>query len=80
MAFCSTCRQQLPEGGSSSQLDAECSPGATCALFIMHTWSFDVFFTSLQTYVAAGLGPHTVVIDNSESREALYNPQVCTAC
>ena len=54
-------------------------PDVTVALFILHTWNFDMFWSSLHSYVAAGLGPRTIVIDNSASREALNDPKARTA-
>ncbi len=41
-----------------------------------YSWSYDVFRTSLLSYVAAGLGPYTIVIDNSQDRRIVKDPDV----
>lgn len=65
-------QQQQPQPQQpGSRLDTACSlgrPGVTCAAFIMYSWNFDLFWTSLQSYLAAGLGPRLIVIDNSAGR------------
>ena len=47
------------------------------AVFILFSWNFDLFWTSLQTYVAAGWGPRLIIIDNSKDRKVLNDPKVC---
>ena len=47
------------------------------AVFILFSWNFDLFWTSLQTYVAAGWGPRLIIIDNSKDRKVLSDPKVC---
>ena len=51
-------------------------PGLTSAVFILFSWNYDLFWTSLQTYVAAGWGPRLVIIDNSKSRRVLNDAKV----
>ena len=46
------------------------------AVFILFSWNFDLFWTSLQTYVAAGWGPRLIIIDNSKDRKVLKDPKV----
>ncbi|CAL5224061.1 g6686 [Coccomyxa viridis] len=38
------------------------------ALFILYSWNYELLRTALQAYVAAGWGPHTIIIDNSSDR------------
>ena len=47
------------------------------AVFILFSWNFDLFWTSLQTYVTAGWGPRLTIIDNSKDRKVLNDPKVC---
>ena len=47
------------------------------AVFILFSWNFDLFWTSLQTYVAAGWSPRLIIIDNSKDRKVLNDPKVC---
>ena len=51
-------------------------PGLTSAVFILFSWNYDLFFTSLETYVAAGWGPRLIIIDNSKSRRVLSDAKV----
>ena len=51
-------------------------PGLTSAVFILFSWNYDLFWTSLQTYVAAGWGPRLIIIDNSKSRRMLNDAKV----
>ena len=46
------------------------------ALFVLYSWNYAMFRSSLQSYVAAGLGPHTIVIDNSPDRRIARDPEV----
>ena len=38
----------------------------TSALILLYQWNHQLFLTSLQSYVAGGLGPRIIIIDNSE--------------
>ena len=56
-------------------------PGArqvdqSSAVFILFSWNYDLFWTSLQTYVAAGWGARLVIIDNSKDRKVLNDSKV----
>lgn len=53
--------------------------GPDCTVFIMFTWNFDLFRSSLQTYLAAGLGPCIIIIDNSKDRRILNDAGVSPA-
>ena len=46
------------------------------AVFILFSWNYDLFWTSLKTYVAAGWGPHLIIIDNSKGRRILKDAKV----
>jgi hypothetical protein len=62
-----------------AHLTTQCSdsrPGVTCALFILFSWNYDLFLTSLQTYRAAGWARRIIVVDNSEGHRLLHDPQV----
>ena len=67
--------------GRSSQLDTSCSaqqPGLTCAVFILFSWNYDLFWTSLQTYMAAGWGRRIVIVDNSADKRIVHDARVPT--
>lgn len=49
-------------------------------VFILYSWNFDLFWTSLQTYVAAGWGPYLVIVDNSQDRRVLHDAKVGLPC
>jgi len=51
-------------------------PEVTSAVFILFSWNYDLFWTSLQSYVAAGLGRRIIVIDNSHNRRVLNDAAV----
>ena len=50
--------------------------GLTSAVFILFSWNYDLFWTSLQTYVAAGWGPRLIIIDNSKNCRVLNDAKV----
>ena len=52
-------------------------PDVTCAVFILFSWNYDLFWTSLQTYEAAGWTRRIIVIDNSDGRRLLHDPKAC---
>ncbi|BDA45364.1 hypothetical protein COCOBI_07-1510 [Coccomyxa sp. Obi] len=51
-------------------------PDTTCAVFILFSWNYDLFWTSLQTYDAAGWTRRIIVIDNSDGHRLLHDPKV----
>jgi hypothetical protein len=51
-------------------------PGVTSVLFILFSWNYDMFWSSLQSYEAAGWGRRIVVIDNSDSRRIVNDVAV----
>jgi hypothetical protein len=51
-------------------------PGTSIALFILFSWNYDLFWSSLQSYQAAGWGPRIVVVDNSERRRIVNDAAV----
>ena len=71
-------QQQQQQQQPGSRLDTACGlgrPGVTCAAFIMYSWNFDLFWSSLQSYLAAGLGPKLIIIDNSAGRRIVNDAQ-----
>lgn len=44
------------------------------AVFIIFSWNYEIFWTSLQTYLAAGWGKRIIIIDNSPDRLILNDP------
>lgn len=52
-------------------------PDVTCALFILYSWNYDLFWTSLQTYEAAGWTRRIIVIDNSDGHRLVHDPKAC---
>ena len=77
----SACARRQPEAGgrAPARLTTQCSdsrPGVTCALFILFSWNYDLFLTSLQTYKAAGWARRIIVVDNSEGHRLMHDPQV----
>lgn len=47
------------------------------AVFIIFSWNYEMFWASLQTYLAAGWGRRIVVIDNSPNRLIVNDPGRC---
>lgn len=43
-------------------------------MFIIFSWNFPLFWSSLQSYMAAGWGRRVVVLDNSASKRVLRDP------
>ncbi|EIE20118.1 hypothetical protein COCSUDRAFT_57844 [Coccomyxa subellipsoidea C-169] len=63
-------RQQEPGDRPPGRLVTQCSearPEITCAVFILFSWNYELFLTSLQTYEAAGYARRIIVVDNSDS-------------
>lgn len=52
-------------------------PEVTSALFILYSWNYDLFWSSLQSYKAAGFGRRIIVIDNSYDRRIVNDAAVC---
>ncbi|KAK9901354.1 hypothetical protein WJX75_008200 [Coccomyxa subellipsoidea] len=46
------------------------------AVFIIFSWNYELFWSSLQTYMAAGWGKRVIIIDNSPDRIILNDPGV----
>ena len=70
---------ETSDRSQDSQLETRCSthqPGLTCAVFILFSWNYDVFWTSLQTYRAAGWGRRIIIIDNSADKRILHDDRV----
>ena len=44
------------------------------AVFIIYSWNFPLFWSSLQSYMAAGWGKRVVVLDNSANKRVLRDP------
>ena len=40
------------------------------------SWDYDLFWTSLETYMAVGWGPRLIIIAKSKSRRALNDAKV----
>ena len=43
-------------------------------MFIIYSWNFPLFWSSLQSYMAAGWGKRVIVLDNSASKRVLRDP------
>ncbi len=43
-------------------------PNHQFAVFIIFSWNYKLFWSSLQTFVAAGWGKRIIIIDNSPNR------------
>ena len=37
-------------------------------MILLYTWNFPLFQVSLQSYMAGGLGPRIIIVDNSDDR------------
>lgn len=61
----------VPRGAPSSEL---LFPKHNFAVFIVFSWNFELFWVSLQTYMAAGWGKRVIIIDNSPGKLALNDP------
>ncbi|BDA45278.1 hypothetical protein COCOBI_07-0650 [Coccomyxa sp. Obi] len=46
------------------------------AVFIIFSWNYEMFWASLQTYLAAGWGKRIIIIDNSPNRLIVNDPGV----
>ncbi len=71
-------RQQEPGDRPPGRLVTQCSearPEITCAVFILFSWNYELFLTSLQTYEAAGYARRIIVVDNSDSHRLVHDPQ-----
>ena len=44
------------------------------AVFIIFSWNFPLFWSSLQTYMAAGWGKRVIILDNSINHRILKDP------
>ena len=53
-------------------------PDRHFAVFIIFSWNFPLFWTSLQTYMAAGWGRRVIILDNSVDHRILNDPCECT--
>ncbi len=49
-------------------------PDRHFAVFIIFSWNFPLFWTSLQTYMAAGWGRRVIILDNSPDHRILKDP------
>ena len=61
-------RPALPAMVVGPEISAMPFPDRHFAVFIVYSWNFEVFWTSLQTYLAAGWGRRLIIIDNSADR------------
>lgn len=52
-------------------------PDRHFAVFIIFSWNFPLFWTSLQTYMAAGWGRRVIILDNSPDHRVLNDPCEC---
>ena len=52
-------------------------PDRHFAVFIIFSWNFPLFWTSLQTYMAAGWGRRVIILDNSPDHRILNDPCEC---
>lgn len=43
------------------------------AVFIIYSWNLEMFWSSLQTYMAAGWGKRVIIIDNSPDRHIVHD-------
>ena len=43
-------------------------------MFIIYSWNFPLFWSALQSYMAAGWGKRVVVLDNSATKRVLRDP------
>ena len=64
----------LPAMVTAAEASAMPFPGRHFAVFIIYSWNFEVFWTSLQTYLAAGWGKRLIIIDNSMNRRIVEDP------
>ena len=48
----------------------------TTALILMYQWNHKLFMSSLASYLAGGLGPRIIIIDNSEDARLLNDISV----
>ena len=48
----------------------------TSALILLYQWNYPLFLTSLESYVAGGLGPRIIIIDNSEDGRVVNDVSV----
>lgn len=72
-------RRQQQEGADGGRLIVQrgaARPDTTAAVFIIFSWNYDLFWTSLQTYEAAGWSRRIIVIDNSDGHRLLHDPKV----
>ena len=53
-------------------------PGMTSALILLYSWNPQLFATSLGSYVAGGLGPRIIIVDNSEDGRIYNDMRVST--
>ena len=49
-------------------------PEHNFVVFIIFSWNYELFWSSLQTYMAAGWGKRVIIIDNSPDRIILNDP------
>jgi len=49
-------------------------PDRHFAVFIIFSWNFPLFWSSLQTYMAAGWGKRVIILDNSADHRILHDP------
>ena len=52
-------------------------PGRHFAIFIIFSWNYELFRTSLDTYLAACWGKRVIILDNSMDRIILNDPGGC---
>jgi hypothetical protein len=54
-------------------------PEFSSALILLYTWNYELFWTSLQSYLVGGLGPHIIIIDNSEDARIVNDAKVAVS-
>ena len=60
--------RQLPQQSPAvlaAQTEGLPFPDRHFAVFMIYSWNYELFWTSLQTYMAAGWGRRVIVLDNS---------------
>ena len=65
--------QQLPPTGLVPAAELP-FPGRHFAVFIIFSWNYELFRTSLDTYVAAGWGKRLIIIDNTLRKSIVNDP------
>ncbi|KAK9901254.1 hypothetical protein WJX75_002645 [Coccomyxa subellipsoidea] len=69
-------QEALPAAVGAGSITALPFPEHNFAVFIIFSWNYELFWSSLQTYMAAGWGKRVIIIDNSPDRIILNDPGV----